>query len=216
MQKKLLMALLAIFSLSTIAKADVTEAISHLTYTEVNPPKQRKQTDHFFLFGLQGGVSTCKYWSTRGGYDYDEWYPAFSAVLGYKHQIRNSNFMVGGQLTLGGSTADHRQLGFFFDVAPTISYMYFPGGFYNSFEATLGLGLGYRQGPSDTFAFVPELNFTYWFNWFGIGATARYSLQKSHDYEVARYDYFGDSYYYSKESVSGNQFSAAIRFAVRF
>ena len=113
--------------------------------------------------------------------------------------------MVGGQFSGGASTLED-QTGFFRDFAPTISYMRFPGGFYDSFEATLGLGLGYRQEPSGGFAFTPELNLTYWFNWFGFGLTLRESFQKSH--KVYRY-----SYYWS-EIV--DQFSAMVRLSVRF
>lgn len=94
--------------------------------------------------------------------------------------------------------------------------MSYPGGFYNSFEAALGLGLGYRQGPSNTFAIAPELNISYWFNWFGIGVTARYSMQsEGENWEGSSYHpYIGryNTYSYAE----GNQFSIVARLAVRF
>lgn len=201
MQKKLILAMLAILSLTFAAKADVTEAISQMIYTEEKPSKGRRVTDSFYLFGVQGGITSIP----SDGAD-----PTFSAVFGYKHRISKSNFMYGVQLT-GGHDIWGDGTGFFADIAPTISYMHFAGGFYNSFEATLGLGLGYRKCPSNTFAFTPELNLCYWFNWFSFGVTLRYSVQK--DYEYYYYNYYVGSYSYYYD---GNQFSVAARLAVRF
>lgn len=204
MQKKLMMVLLSVFSLAVAAKADVTETISQLTYVEETPQpvKERKQADSFYYIGVQGGATFID------GAD-----PVFSAVFGYKHRIGKTKFMFGGQLTAGHDTWGDGT-GLFIDVAPTISYINFPGGYYNSFEVTFGLGLGYKQNPSDTFAFTPELNLGYWFNWFGVGVDLRYSIQT--DYEE------GDSYYYEGNQYiwsyteSGNNFAATLRFSVRF
>ncbi len=201
MYKKIATTLIAIILLPVIAKADVTETISSMTFTEVAPPKERKQADHFFIVGLQAGITDIP--------EYDIEVVA-SGMFGYKKQIGKTDFLVGGQLSIGSTLADTDMSGFFIDVAPTISYLNKAGGFYNSFEATLGLGLGYRQGPSDTFAFTPELNLTYWFNWFGVGATIRYSFQKDDEYGYYNY------YYYFYDSRKGSQLSAVARFAVRF
>lgn len=196
MKKKIIATLLAIPSLIPTTRAEVTETVSQTIFTEVIPKesKPRKVTDSFWYLGLQGGVVLID-----EGAD-----PLLSATLGYKHRIGKTNFMFGGQITAGHDTWGDGT-GLFVDFAPTISYIHFPGGFYNSFEASLGLGFGYRGEPSGGFAFTPELNLTYWFNWFGIGATIRGSFQK---------DYEGQSYYYWVEN--GNQFSAMARFAVRF
>ena len=190
-----LLALLALIP-ATI-RAEVTESVAQSIFTDVTPkqPKGRKVTDSFWYFGLQGGAV---FPPTQDAST------LLSGVFGYKHRIGSSDFMVGGQISGGASTLD--QTGFFLNFAPTISYMRFPGGFYNSFEATLGLGFGYRQEPSGGFAFTPELNLTYWFNWFGIGLIICESFQKS-GYAIRT------SYRYD---IPGNQFSAMARFAVRF
>lgn len=205
MQKRFLMALMAVLLISAVAPAQTVQSTSFITQvTEVK--HDRMQTNHFYSIALQGGASTI---------DHGDLEPMFMGVFGYKHQLGKSNFLLGGQLTAGAGTQGYS--GFFIDIAPTLSYLHFAGGFYNSFEATLGLGLGYRQYPSETFAFVPELNLSYWFNWFGIGATVRYSIQKSN--YIPRFSYNWETgaryvnYYYEER---GSQFFFGARFAVRF
>lgn len=179
--------------------AQTLQTISSMK-TVTNVKKARKVTDQYIYVAPQGGVIMLPDETVT---------PTFGVVGGYKHRIGQTNFMAGGQLTVQFDTYD--EMGLEFDIAPTVSYVTKPGGFYNSFEATFGLGFGYRRHPGG-FACVPEVNLTYWFNWFGFGATFRYSLQK--DKEHVHYDYYTERTFSTYDPA--NQKFIGARFSFRF
>lgn len=179
--------------------AQTLQSISSMkTVTKVK--KERKVSDQYIYVAPQGGVISLHDGNAT---------PTFGIVGGYKHRIGQTNFMAGGQLTVQFDT--YNEMGAEFDIAPTISYVTKPGGFYNSFEATFGLGLGWRSHPGG-FACVPEVNLTYWFNWFGFGATFRYSLQK--DKENISYRPYTDQVFKTYEPADQKFIGA--RFSFRF
>lgn len=179
--------------------AQTLQSISSMkTVTKVK--KERKVSDQYIYVAPQGGVIALPDETAT---------PTFGIVGGYKHRIGQTNFMAGGQLTVQFDI--HNEMGAEFDIAPTVSYMTKPGRFYNSFEATIGLGLGWRRHPGG-FAFVPEVNLTYWFNWFGVGATFRYSMQK--DKENISYSPYTDQVFKTYEPA--NQKFIGARFSFRF
>lgn len=180
MLKHIITAVVAFAAASIVMPAQTVQSISSMRIVEDHGPKERKEAREYLYLDAIGGITFIPDAS-------DEIGPTFGATFGYKRQLGESNFLAGAELTALMDV--HGDSGPAIDVAPTISYMRHPGRFYNSFEAAFGLGLGYRAHPAGGFAVTPELNFMYWFNHFGIGATARFSLQKDGE-EPRHYSYY--------------------------
>ncbi len=184
MLKHIITTVVACAAASLVMPAQTVQSISSMRIVEEDKtPKERKEAREYLYIDAIGGITILP--------DDNDADPTFGATVGYKRQLGESNFLVGASLTALFDTFG--ESGPAIDVAPTISYMRHPGRFYDSFEASFGLGLGYRAHPAGGFAVTPELNLMYWFNHFGIGATARFSLQKDKEYVRSAYrtDYSG-------------------------
>lgn len=210
MLKHIITAAVAFAAASFVMPAQTVQSISSMRIVEDNTPKERKEAKQYLYLDAVGGVTILP--------DDNDADPTFGATFGYKHQLGVSNFLVGAELT--GLFDTFGESGPAIDIAPTISYMRHPGRFYDSFEASFGLGLGYRAHPAGGFAVTPELNFMYWFNHFGIGATARFSLQKNDEETHSSYyfNYITNEPVYSTHTTSegGKHTFVGVRLSYRF
>lgn len=211
MLKHIITAVVALAATSFVMPAQTVQSISSMKIVEDDTPKERKEAREYLYIDAIGGIT----FIPDG---YDEIGPTFGVTVGYKRQLGESNFLAGAQLT---ALMDiHGESGPAIDIAPTISYMRHPGRFYDSFEASFGLGLGYRAHPAGGFAVTPELNLMYWFNHFGIGATARFSLQKDDEYTVngGWYSYIDETFHPTTNTYSegGKHTFVGVRLSYRF
>ncbi len=210
MLKHIITAVVACAAASLVMPAQTVQSISSMRIVEDKTPKERKEAREYLYIDAIGGITILP--------DHGDVAPTFGATVGYKRQLGESNFLVGAELT--GLFDTLEESGPAIDVAPTISYMRHPGRFYDSFEASFGLGLGYRAHPAGGFAVTPELNFMYWFNHFGIGATARFSLQKDDERTTSTqgYDFITNTYYPTSHTISdgGKHTFIGVRLSYRF
>lgn len=210
MLKHIITAVVVFAAASIVMPAQTVQSISSMRIVEDKTPKERKEAREYLYIDAIGGITILP--------DNSDADPTFGATFGYKRQIGESNFLVGAELM--GLFDTFGESGPAIDIAPTISYMRHPGRFYNSFEAAFGLGLGYRAHPAGGFAVTPELNFMYWFNHFGIGATARFSLQKDDEHTIngGWYSYIDETFHPTTYTYSdgGKHTFVGVRLSYRF